>query len=204
MRLSGSDVHCMTFHGKHWNRKDPAMAVSYARPDVADMVLRVYERSVHPELMDTVRETRLSVGKHTATLRVCRDGHAIEFRTNRHTFTELAVSRKAPVPSTGCSVDRRLIGYRTHTVKSAGIQYHCSYQLETIPADIYLQIHREMEMDASKSTLAVTLPGFTSASPNCLSFLSSDLVRNGLVVHSYHTFPGNGAILRVQSLFEVL
>jgi hypothetical protein len=101
-------------------------------------------------------------------------------------------------------VDRRLIGYRTHSVLSAGIQYNCSYQLETIPADIYLQIHREMEMDAGKSTLAVALPGSSAASPRCLSFFSSDLLRNGLVVHAYHTFPGNGAVLRIQSLFEVV
>jgi hypothetical protein len=180
------------------------MTVSYARPDVADMVLRVFQRSVHPELMETLRETRFSVGRHTATLRICRDGHAIEFRTRRHTLTELAVSRHSPVPSTGCAVDRRLIGYRTHSVLSAGIQYNCSYQLETIPADIYLQIHREMEMDANKSTLAVALPGSSAASPPCLSFFSSDLLRNGLVVHSYHTFPGNGAVLRIQSLFEVV
>ncbi|MFN5900253.1 MAG: hypothetical protein ACK48Y_22180, partial [Planctomyces sp.] len=78
----------------------------------------------------------------------------------------------------------------------------CSYQLETTDPEIYLQVHREMETDARKASLAIALPGSSAASPSCLSYLCSDLLRNGLVVHSFHTFPGNGAILRIQSLFE--
>jgi hypothetical protein len=32
----------------------------------------------------------------------------------------------------------------------------------------------------------------------------SDLLPEGLVIHSFHTFPDNGAVLRIQTLFEVL
>lgn len=178
------------------------MTVSFARPDVADMTLRVLSRSVHPELLETVRELRFSIGKHSAILRLCRDGHAIEFRSKDAAITELAVSRLTPTPASGCAVSRRLIGYRTHTVQSGRIRYECSYQLETTDPEIYLQVHREMETDARKASLAIALPGSSAASPSCLSYLCSDLLRNGLVVHSFHTFPGNGAILRIQSLFE--
>jgi len=178
------------------------MTVSFARPDVADMTLRVLSRSVHPELLETIRELRLPIGKHSAILRLCRDGHAIEFRAKESAVTELAVSRLTPTPASGCAVSRRLIGYRTHTVVAGGIHYECSYQLETTDPEIYLQVHREMEADARKASLAVTLPGSSNASPPCLSYLCSDLLKNGIVVHSFHTFPGNGAILRIQSLFE--
>ena len=39
------------------------MTVGYVRPDVADMVLRVFERSVHPELIDSLCETKIPVGQ---------------------------------------------------------------------------------------------------------------------------------------------
>lgn len=180
------------------------MTTELVRPDVADMVLRVFERSVHPELIETLRAIRIQVGPFEATLRLSRHGHSLEFRGKNYTVTEVATSRNNPLPIQHCMVDRRLIGYRTHMIDGHGVRYHCSYQLEAVPAEIYLQIHREMEMDARKSTLAIALPGSSTASPLCLSFLRSDLLPEGLVVHSYHTFPDNGAILRIQTLFEIL
>jgi len=180
------------------------MTVGYVRPDVADMVLRVFERSVHPELFETLCETAIPAGRDQATLRISRHGHSLEFRTRRHTVTEVAASKYSPLPAQGRLVDRRLIGYRTHMIDSVGIRYHCSYQLDAVPADVYLQVHREMEIDARSATLAASMPGSSVSSPGCLSFLKSDLLPEGLVIHSFHTFPDNGAVLRIQTLFERL
>lgn len=180
------------------------MTVGYVRPDVADMVLRVYERSVHPELFETICETAIPVGREQAVLRISRHGHVLEFRSKRRTITEVATSKYSPLPVQGCMVDRRLIGYRTHMIDSPGIRYHCSYQLDAVPAEVYLQVHREMETDARSATLAASMPGSSTSSPDCLSFLKADLLREGLVIHSFHTFPDNGAVLRIQTLFERL
>ncbi len=180
------------------------MAVGYLRPDVADMVLRVFERSVHPELIETLCEKTISVGRNQAVLRISRNGHALEFRTKERIITEVATSKFSPLPSQGRMVDRRLIGYRTHMFDSLGLRYHCSYQLDAVPADVYLQVHREMEADARKAILTTSLPGSSPSSPNCLSYLMSDLLPEGLVVHSFHTYPDNGAVLRIQTLFEIL
>jgi hypothetical protein len=178
------------------------MTVGYARPDVTDMVLRVFERSVHPELFDAVCETRIECGSDTATLRLGQSGHFIEYRTADSTLVEVATSKYGPMPIHFCPVYRRLIGYRTHVIEGKGVKYHCSYQLESAPADIYLTLHQELETDARTSTLAVAIPGASSASPHCLSLLKCDLLPEGLVIHSFHTFPENGAVLRIQSLFE--
>ncbi len=180
------------------------MSVGFVRPDVADMVLRVFERSVHPELFESLRDLTIPVGRHTARIRLGCSGHLIEFRAGQSTITEVAASRLDDMPLQFRRVDRRLIGYRTHQVDTADIRYHCSYQLETVPLDIYLQLHRELEMDLEKSSLSVVLPGATLASPNCLSLLKCELMPQGLVIHSFHTYPDNAAVLRIQSLFELV
>ena len=180
------------------------MPVGYARTDVADMVLRVFERSVHPELFETASETRIQIGNAHATLKLGRNGHLLEYRTQQSTLTEIATSKFAPLPSQMCMVDRRLIGYRTHTAETKDVRYHCSYQLEEAPAEIYLTLHRELETDCRTATLAIALPGSSPASPDCLSLLKCDLLPEGFVIHSYHTFPDNGAVLRIQTLFEQL
>jgi hypothetical protein len=96
-------------------------------------------------------------------------------------------------------IHRRLIGYRTHMIDLPGIRYHCSYQLEHVPLEIYLQLHREMEADAHNAALAITVPGATDHSPNCISLLKCDVLSEGLVVHAFHTFPENAAVLRTQT-----
>lgn len=180
------------------------MTVGYARPDVADMVLRVFERAVHPELFDTLRQHTLPVGNHQATLRLSGHGHVLEFRTRRGVITEVATSKHAPLPLNLRMIDRRLIGYRTHMIDTMGIRYHCSYQLEAVPPEVYLQLHREMESDARGATLATVIPGSSPCSPDCISMLKCDVLREGLVIHAFHTFPDNAAVLRIQTLFEML
>ncbi len=180
------------------------MSVGYARPDVADMVLRVFERAVHPELLDTLQQTSLAVGPHSATLRLTSHGHALEFRTSHGVITEVATSKHAPLPAQMRMIDRRLIGYRTHMIDTMGIRYHCSYQLESVPLDVYLQLHREMECDVRTSSLATVIPGSSPCSPECISLLKCDLLPEGLVVHAFHTYPDNAAVLRIQTLFELV
>ena len=121
----------------------------------------------------------LACGAAKATLRLGRSGHLIEYRTKHSTLVEIVTSKFAQLPSQLCSIDRRLIGYRTHTVEGQGVRYHCSYQLESAPVDLYLALHRELETDARTSTLAAAIPGASTASPDCLSLLKCDLLARG-------------------------
>ncbi len=155
-------------------------------------------------MFESLRDLTIPFGRHQARIRLGATGHLIEFRADRSVITEVAASRHIELPEHFKRVERRLIGYRTHQVDSPHVRYHCSYQLEVVPLDVYLQLHRELEMDLEKSSLSTVLPGATLASPNCLSLLKCDLMPQGLVVHSFHTFPDNAAVLRIQSLFELI
>lgn len=174
------------------------------RPDAADMVLRTFERSIHPELFESSCQSSISFGGRRARLRLGRSGHLLEFQTEDAIITEVAATKHEALPEHGRVVDRRFIGYRTHMIDLPTVRYHCSYQLEHVPLDVYLQLHREFEMDATKATLALSLPGATPQSPDCISLLKCDILPEGLVVHAFHTFPENAAVLRSQTLFEVL
>ena len=180
------------------------MRVQLARPDAADMVLRTFERSIHPELFDGQRQCVLNFGGNRALLRLGQSGHLLEFSAAGSVVTEVVATKHEELPSHLKVVDRRLIGYRTHMIDLPAVRYHCSYQLEHVPLDVYLQLHREFEMDARNATMSLTFAGATPQSPDCISLLKCDVLREGLVVHAFHTFPENAAVLRTQTLFEVL
>lgn len=180
------------------------MPVQITRPDVADMVLRTFERSIHPELFVSLKTSTISFGGHKASLHLGHSGHQIAFSSDATVITEVATTKHDSLPEHRKVIDRRLIGYRTHMIDLPKIRYHCSYQLEHVPLDVYVQLHREFECDARTATLSVVLPGPTANSPDCISMLKCDVLREGLVVHAFHTFPHNAAILRCQTLFELL
>ena len=180
------------------------MPIQTARPDAADMILRTFERSVHPELFEASSQCTLNFGGNRACLRLGHTGHVLEFRSEESTVTEVAATKHEEFPLNRRVVDRRLIGYRTHMVDLPQVRYHCSYQLEHVPLDVYLQLHREFEMDARGATLSHTFSGSSPQRPDCISFLKCDILQEGLVVHAFHTFPDNAAVLRTQTLFELL
>lgn len=180
------------------------MPLQIARPDVADMILRTFQRPIHPELFDSLKQCKIRFGDKTAEFRLGATGHLIEFRMSPAVITETAITKHETLPESMKVVERRLIGYRTHMVDTPGVRYHCSYQLEHVPLDVYLQLHREMEMDSRNATLAISVPGTTPQSPDSISLITCDVMSEGLVVHTYHSFPENAAILKTQTLFEVL
>lgn len=180
------------------------MPLQLCRPDAADMVLRTFERTIHPELFEAEAQSTISFAGNRAQLRIGRTGHQLEFRSNDVVVTEVAATKHEDLPQHRKVIDRRLIGYRTHMLDLENIRYHCSYQLEHVPLDVYLQLHREFESDAQNATLAITIPGATPQSPECISLMKCDVLPEGLVVHSFHTFPDNAAVLRTQTLFELL
>lgn len=168
------------------------------------MVLRTFQRPLHPELFDSTKHCTIRFGERTAEFRLGCTGHMIEFRFGASIITEAAITKHESLPESMKVVDRRLIGYRTHMIDLPGVRYHCSYQLEHVPLDIYLQLHREMEMDSRNATLALCVPGSSPQSPDCLSYITCDILPEGLIVHTFHTFPDNAAILKTQTLFESL
>lgn len=180
------------------------MPIQLVRPDVADMVLRTLERPVHPELFEASAHSTVNFSGRRVKLYVGRTGHLLEFHDSNSTVTEVVATKHEDLPEKGRVVDRRLIGYRTHQLDLPFVRYHCSYQLEHVPLDVYLHLHREFEMDATNATLAHSFPGTTAQSPSCISFLKCDILEEGLVVHAFHTFPENAAVLRIQTLFEIL
>ncbi|MCA9048361.1 MAG: DUF2617 family protein [Planctomycetaceae bacterium] len=180
------------------------MTLQMTRPDAADMVLRTFTRSLHPELFLYEKQSVVAFAGNRARLRLGVGGHLLEFTTEAATITEVAAPKYELLPETQRLIERRLIGYRTHMIDLAGLRYHCSYQLESVPQDIYLQLHRELEMDVANATVALIVPGVGRRSPNSLSLLKCDVLPEGIVVHAYHTFPDNAAILRTQTLIELL
>lgn len=179
------------------------MAVHFARPDIADLVLCAFERRLHPELFECRAERLIQQHGVVLALRLCAAGHWMEFSYGDRFLTEAICERQVPLPSVKRVSDHRLKGGRTQTFTLAsGARYTTSCQLERLEPVVFLQVHEELLVDCRKADLSIAAPRGNRWSPGPLSLLRTEVERNSVLIHAFHTFPEFCAVIKTQTLVE--
>lgn len=180
------------------------MRVDAARPDVGSLVFRLFCRSVHPELFDVCARTTIRQKSYSAALLICDAGHMIAFHHKGETLCEVTTSADRPLPHSRQVIGRRLRGHRNESVEhDGGILYHVSFQVEQLDPDVFLHCHEELLTDAAKARMSHFFTPTSRLSPAPVSLIRTEERPHSLLVHTFHTFPDNRAVVKTQSLFEV-
>lgn len=180
------------------------MNVSFARPNVDQLVFHLYDRSVHPELFQVYAEEEMWQAAFGVTIRICEAGHTVTFRDRKNTITEVTAAREQLLPQRRRLIDKRLCGSRDESYCFRnGLHYHVSYQLEQVDPEIYRNLHEEFLIDCNRVDFSHRFPSGNRFSPEPLSIIRTDITPRSLLVHAYHTFPESCAIVKTQSLFEL-
>ncbi len=180
------------------------MSVGFVRPNVAELQLHVFERSVHPELFEIYAAGIVQQPKFNATFRLCEEGHVIEFRTRDGLLTEVVAAKGQLLPARCEVFERRMKGVRDESLRSHnGLTYNVSFQNERLSPELFLQLHEELLADCEKAPLSYIFKPANRLAPAALSYLQVDIWPNSMLVHTCHTFPADCAIVKTQSLFEL-
>ncbi len=180
------------------------MTVHIARPDVGTLVFRLYCRSIHPELLAVYARNTIRHKNWSAELSVCQAGHLVSFRHQKGMLCEVATSGETPLPEGRQVIARRLRGCRNESVEhDGGILYHVSYQVEHLEPEVFLHLHEELLVDSARAHVWHQFPSSSRLAPSPLSLIQTEVRSNSLLVHAFHTFPDNCAVVKTQSLFEI-
>ena len=179
------------------------MKVSSVRPDVSELNLAVLGRSVHPELFAIYERTSVVQEGFRATLAICDAGHLLELRTQHHTICEIVCPKGQTLPHRQRLFDKKLRGSRDEVlVLPGGVSYQLSFQVERLDPQVYLHLHEEFSTDCRKATLGRMFDPTNRLAPAAISYLQVDLFPRSLLVHAFHTFPENCAVVKTQTLIE--
>ena len=138
-----------------------------------------------------------------AVARICESGHVLTLEYRDQVITEVTTSRHRTLPERKRVLDYRLRGNRDHTFAfDHGVKYHASFQLERLNRDVFASLHDELLSDCNRVKLAHCFPSENRLSPGPLGLLQTDVSADSLLIHSFHTFPENSAVVKTQSLFE--
>ncbi len=179
------------------------MSVQMIRPDVSELALRTYSRALHPELFEHHCCLTLKHSNARLDIRLNASGHVLMLHMGSSSLTEVIVDHREQLPTTRRLVDYRLRGCRTVSAEvAAGVKYDVSCQLERLHLDVFLRLNEELEQDCQRADLSARLPAINRLLPGPLSLIRTEVSRDSILVHAFHTFPEHSAIVKTQSLFE--
>lgn len=189
--------------GHHlWNLK--MTSASVARPDAADLVLRTFSRTLHPDLLCHHKSLLLAVPGVTLQVQLIDSGHALILQVGSQTLTEVISDRNDAHPVRGRLFEQRLKGSGAETVEfESGLRYDICSTLERLSLAVFLRQHEELVADGAKATLFAESSGMNRLSPGPLSLIRADVNRQSVLVHTFHTFPEQLAVVKTQSLVEL-
>jgi hypothetical protein len=180
------------------------MNVDFVRPSVSDLMLHLFERPLHPELFEVCREESISQPGYNARIRICDSGHLVTFQTDKAIVTEVVTRRGQPLPERHERLHRALKGCRDESIELQNLlNYHVSFQVEKLAPEVFLTLHEELLLDCQHAPIAHSFGSANRLAPAALSFVQTDVWAHSLLIHAFHTFPEDCAIVKTQSLFEL-
>lgn len=180
------------------------MHLQVARPRVNDLVFQLYGRPLHPELFEILAERRVERDGQCVTVRITRAGHVITWENADVWLTEVAAAVDDLLPDTRRLLSYRLRGEHCATIDCAhGIRYQMSFQVETLPLEIFLHVHDEILADGAKRGFLHNFQPHHRLSLAPLGFVTLEGRQDCLVIHAFHTFPDELSIIKSQSLIEL-
>jgi hypothetical protein len=179
------------------------MSLVYTRPNVSDLIFHVYERSLHPELIRIHDEVAVEEHDCSCRLRIHDGGHAVEFHYCETVISEILTARDAPLPEQRLALKHSIRGSRDSACRfREEIDYQSSFQVERLDEEIFLNFHQELLSDFRCCSLAREFPGMGRFAPGPISLIRTELCQDSFLIHAFHTFPDNCAVVKTQALFE--
>ncbi len=179
------------------------MGVGHGRTRVTDLVFQVSSRVIHPDWLTTRVHRRIGKGDWEADIRIIEGGHAISFRAGSVRVVEILIGPEALLPEEGILNRCAIQNERTVSHRLGGeVEYQSCSEVERVDREIYRHLNQEMMLVGAREDLFYQFASSNRFAPGPISRIHLEPMQRGLAVHTFHTFPDEQAIVRIQSLFE--
>ena len=180
------------------------MTVLIVRPKIAELVFQLYGRPLHPELFEIHSSRTVERGDYKARIDITSAGHIVTLSYAGYTLAEVAASAQHPLPKSRRLRSYRLRGQRTDCVIWRGIGYQMSFQLEPAAPEVFWTFQQELAQEGRRQGMLHRFNSSGRMALGALSYINIETRRRRLLIQAFHTFPDDYAIVKSQSLFQLL
>ena len=173
------------------------------RPRAAELVFQLYGRVLHPELFEAFATRAIDRGAWAATVSITGLGHIVCWRRDGLTLTEVTTAAGEPLPVRRRLLSHRIGGERSERIECRdGSRYSTCFQVERADPEVFWTLQQELSTSGEKRGLVHRFDAPGRMSLGALSWIDVETRPRSLLVHAFHTFPDDLAIVKSQSLFE--
>jgi hypothetical protein len=178
------------------------MGVPFVRPRVAELVFRLYDRPLHPELFDVLTGRTVQRDGYTLSVRLTRTGHVLGWTDGRVHLEEVTATAEMELPESGRRLARRFEGNWAGRCELGGVRYQVSSQLETLPPEQFAHVHEELAIEGARKGIVFHCRSGNRLGLSPLGVVIVTAVPTGLSAVAFHTFPDELSLIKTQSLIE--
>jgi hypothetical protein len=177
------------------------MGVPLVRPRVADVVFRLYDRPLHPELFDAVAAKTVVRDGRRITVRLTRTGHTLGWTDGTIHLEEVTATADQELPEAGVRLVHRFEGARGRCA-FAGVTYQTLAHVEVLDPEQFVHLHAELVADGERKGLVYHCKQGNRVGLSPLGVVIVEALPQCLSATAFHTFPDEFAVLKTQSLIE--
>jgi hypothetical protein len=180
------------------------MGTGVGHTRIADLSFRVLGRAPHPDWFATRAHRRVAQDGWQADVRIIDGGHAILWRAGDIRLAEVMAGASTPLPDSAVLFHAPVRHERATVLRPGeGVEYQTCFEVERNDPEVFAHLCDEMSLDAQRDRLFVRSSGPNRLAPPSVSHVVFETRARGLLVHTFHSFPADRAIVRTQSLFEI-
>lgn len=175
------------------------------RPKVAELSFRLFSRSLHPELFEVFRSRTIQRDRYEIRLDIISSGHVVTWKAGTAILSEVATSSQQPLPQRRELFNHALRGSHVEQIDvRGGASYKTRFQMEQAGSDVFHGIQQQLVGEESPHSLRHS---FDSSGRICwggVSLLHVEARMKSVRVRAIHTFPDDGAIVTVETIFSTI
>ena len=178
------------------------MGVPFVRPRVSDVVFRLYDRALHPELFDAVAAKTVVRDGRRLTVRLTRTGHTLGWTDGSVHLEEVIAAADQELPEAGVRLAHRFDGGCGRRCEFAGVTYQTLAHVEVLDPEQFVHLHAELVADGERKGLVYHCTRGNRVGLSPLGVVIVEALPRCLSATAFHTFPDEFAVLKTQSLIE--
>ncbi len=180
------------------------MSSGVGQSRVGDLSFQVFGRAIHPDWFSVRAHRRVALDGWLADIRIIDGGHVVHWRSGDVRLTEILAGPSTLLPEPGLLFHSPIRHERAAVLRPGiGVEYQACLEVERIDPEVFDHLCDEMTLDAHRDRLFHRFADANRMAPPAISHMAFESRARGLLVHAFHSFPAERAIVRTQSLFEV-
>jgi len=170
--------------------------------DAKKLLVRLYDRPLHPELFDIHSRRQIESMRYNVDFWVTSCSHLISLRTENGCLTEFLGTPRHGLPESGELDSFPLKGPHYKIAEHADIRYQFEFGIESVSENVYGYIIGELKRSAQRQKQIFLTFGENDETP-AFCYASVWRTINKLQVSVCHGYPRDMKVLRTLSLFEL-